>query len=135
MRKCFLIGVFLSLAIIALTACSAENTELVFSFRSNDPVDSTKEETLYFNEEHEKIVLRSGLKMDSGAVSICIYDTDNEVLWKSTYDKSMSFDIELRNISEGDEYRLEVTANQTKSAELKITSAEDLVKKPEKPEV
>lgn len=135
MKKRFKLCVLiLSLAVLFLTACAAENTSLVFSFRSNSSSDFKEEKTLYFNEAREKVVLDASLQIDDGNVSVRVYDTDNEIVWNNTYEKSESFEIELYNVASDEEYKLEVSANQTKSAELKIFSEENLVKDKEKPE-
>lgn len=125
--------VFVLITALLFTGCAAKSTNLVFSFNTSTPYDSQEEKTIYFNETHDKITLDAELEINEGSVSVYVYDSNNEAVWSGTYDESGNFRIELTNITADEEYKLEIQTDQTKKAELNISSWEKLVKSKDKP--
>lgn len=125
--------IFVFIVALLFSGCAGKSTNLVFSFNTITPYDSQEEKTIYFNKAHDKITLDAELEINEGSVSVYVYDSDNEAVWSGTYDESGNFQIELKNITADEEYKLEIQTNQTKKAALNISSWEKLVKSKDKP--
>lgn len=125
--------IFVFIVALLFSGCAGKSTNLVFSFNTSTPYDSQEEKAIYFNEAHDKITLDAKLEISEGSVSVYVYDSNNEAVWSGTYDESGNYQIELKNITADEEYRLEIQTNQTKKAELNISSWEKLVKSKDKP--
>lgn len=125
--------IFVFIVALLFSGCAGKSTNLVFSFNTSTPYDSQEEKTIYFNEAHDKITLDAELEINEGSVSVYVYDSNNEAVWSGTYDESVNFQIELKNITADEEYKLEIQTNQTKKAALNISSWEKLVKSKDKP--
>lgn len=125
--------IFVFIVALLFSGCAGKSTNLVFAFNTSTPYDSQEEKTIYFNEAHDKITLDAELEINEGSVSVYVYDSDNEAVWSGTYDESGNFQIELKNITADEEYKLEIQTNQTKKAALNISSWEKLVKSKDKP--
>lgn len=125
--------IFVFITALFFSGCTGKSTNLVFSFNTSTPYDSQEEKTIYFNEAHDKITLDAELEINEGSVSVYVYDSNNEAVWSGTYDESGNFQIELKNITADEEYKLEIQTNQTKKAALNISSWEKLVKSKDKP--
>ncbi|MBD5103300.1 MAG: DUF4624 family lipoprotein [Ruminococcaceae bacterium] len=125
--------IFVFIVALLFSGCAGKSTNLVFSFNTSTPYDSQEEKTIYFNEAHDKITLDAELEINEGSVSVYVYDSNNEAVWSGTYDESGNFQIELKNITADEEYKLEIQTNQTKKAVLNISSWEKLVKSKDKP--
>ena len=125
--------IFVFIVALLFSGCAGKSTNLVFSFNTSTPYDSQEEKTIYFNEAHDKITLEAELEINEGSVSVYVYDSNNEAVWSGTYDESGNFQIELKNITADEEYKLEIQTNQTKKVVLNISSWEKLVKSKDKP--
>lgn len=125
--------IFVLITALLFSGCAGKSTNLVFSFNTSTPYDSQEEKTIYFNESHDKITLDAELEINEGSVSVYVYDSNNEAVWSGTYDESGNFQIELKNITADEEYKLEIQTDQTKKAELNISSWEKLIKSKDKP--
>lgn len=125
--------IFVFIVALLFSGCAGKSTNLVFSFNTSTPYDSQEEKTIYFNKAHDKITLDAELEINEGSVSVFVYDSNNKAVWSGTYDESGNFQIELKNITADEEYKLEIQTNQTKKVVLNISSWEKLVKSKDKP--
>lgn len=124
---------FVFIIAMLFSGCADKSTSLVFSFNTSIPADSREEKTIYFNEAHDKITLDANLKIDTGSVSVFVYNSNGESVLDSTYEQSGDYQIELKSISADEEYTLAIQTEQTKKVTLNISSLEKLVKSKDKP--
>lgn len=126
--------VFLLVIALLLTGCGKEQTILSFSFQTAEPYCSKEEKILCFPESYDNMTLDARLSIDTGSVFIQVSNAEGDAVWSNTYEKSGSFQIELKGIAADEEYLLTVSADQTKRMELQVISPVKLVKEKEKPE-
>lgn len=125
--------VFVFIIALLFSSCAGKSTNFVFSFNTSIPSDLQEEKTIYFNETHDKITLDTNFEIDTGSVSVFVYNSNGESVWDSTYEQSGDYQIELKSISAGEEYTLAIQTEQTKKVTLNISSLEKLVKRKDKP--
>lgn len=125
--------VFVFIIALLFSGCTGKSTNFVFSFNTSIPADLQEEKTIYFNEAHDRITLDANLEIDTGNVSVFVYNSNGELVWNSTYAQSGDYQIELKSISADEEYMLAIQTEQTKKISLNISSLEKLVKSKDKP--
>ena len=127
------ITAFVFIIALLFSGCAGKSTNFVFSFNTSIPSDSREEKTIYFNEAHDKIKLDANFEIDTGSVSVFVYNSNGESVWDSTYKQSGDYQIELKSISADEEYTLAIQTEKTKKVTLNISSLEKLVKNKDKP--
>lgn len=115
--------------------CNSQSSDIVFSFNTSTPYDSCSEKAICFNEDYESVILNADILIDSGSLRIQVLDSEGNAIFNEEYNQNGKYDIALKDISADGDYLVKVQTEQTKNAELNISSSVKLVKDKEKPEL
>ena len=120
-------------SILLLTGCGMEGTRFSFQFNTSAPKDSEMEKAIHFDEAYPSVILDVDLQINTGSVSVEIKNLDGETISSSTYKESGKYQIELKDISAGQDCTIFVRTNQTKKVTLKMSSSVRMIKSKEMP--
>ncbi len=122
-----------AISILLLAGCGMEGSRFTFQFNTSAPKDSEMEKAIHFDEDYPSVVLNVDLQINTGSVSVEIERLDGETISSSTYQESGKYQIELKNISAGEDCTIFVRTNQTKKVTLKMSSSVRMIKSKELP--
>ena len=121
-----------------LSACGKENTAAatLLEFKlTNQTGQTEREEVIHCSEAMDALTLDAQIKLESGSVTITISpESGGEPVWNKTYTQGGDDTITLADVKADSQYSITVTANETKSTQVRITSDVKLVKDPPVPE-
>lgn len=133
MKKGLKVMVLWMVSILLLTGCGMEGTRFSFQFNTSAPKDSEMKKEIHFDEAYSSVVLDVDLKINTGSVSVEIKNSDGETISSSTYTESGKYQIELKDISAGEDGTIFVRTAQTQKVTLKMSSSVRMIKSKEMP--
>lgn len=136
MYKVRKIVILVLICTLMLTGCHDKTgTKYEFSFQTTENEKTYyAEETIYVDENQDKVRLNASLDMKGGEVSVQIIAVeDGTLIWDSIYNQNCDFTIDLQEVQADSEYIIKVQAKDAQKVNLVMLSTDNLVKEKEKP--